>query len=88
MQLPKRYVSDDFDAEVVTHHFFSKQIEALQSAHCLCTRLNIAEDNMCLATHDLVFCSDSVRDNVEDRSVCREEHVQSALEIALVDPII
>lgn len=63
----------------VTHHFLAEEIKTLQRPHSLCARIHVAEHNVCLAAH----LRSLEGDNIENNTVCGEEHVQVPLEVIL-----
>ena len=68
----------------MTYHLLPKEIEALQSAHCLRTGIDVAEYNVCLAAHLGRF----ERHDVEDGAVGREEEVELAFEVGLFELVV
>ncbi|KAK8204630.1 hypothetical protein M8818_005070 [Zalaria obscura] len=63
---------DAIDTESPTHHRLPKNLHAIQLPQRLRTSVNIAEQNVRLSAH----LHRLERDNVEDRAVGAEEHVQ------------
>jgi hypothetical protein len=63
----------------VAYHVLGEEGEALQSAHGLRRRVDVAEDDMGLAPH----LGSLEGDDIEDDAIGREQHVQVPLEVFL-----
>lgn len=51
-------------------------------------RLNIAKTDMRLTSHCLAFRTHATGYYIQDWTVCREQHVQSALEVVSIDLVV
>lgn len=61
------------------YHFFSEEVESLQSSHSLCACLYVSIDNVCLPTH-----FHPPRNNIEHRPVGGKQHIQCSFKFVLV----
>ena len=64
-----------------THHLFPQEAEAIQRPQGLCGCLYVTVDNMRLSPH----AAGLKRDNVENRPIRHEQHVQRRPQILLLD---
>ena len=67
----------EYAHSIATHHFSAKELHALTRAHCLCRRVDVSEQHVCLAAHFARFYGGDIEYWAEGR----EEHVERALEI-------